>query len=90
MVAAAVDMSVVHGKHSDPQETGQCSGKLVSVDRSVFGESEGKVAIASWLGFVDKVRDGAVHRLKIVFAVVELHWRKHEVGVIRQVPRHFK
>ena len=87
LLAGAEDVAVVLREAADPHQPVQRAGPLVAVDRAEFEQPQRQLAVAALPAVEDQAVHRAVHRLRVVRAVVHLHRRVHAVGVEAEVPR---
>ena len=81
----AVDVRVVHLQAAHAHEAHQRPVVFVAVTGTVFGKSEGQVAVRAGPGGVNLVMKRAVHRFEVVLDVVKFHRGEHVAFVVRQV-----
>ena len=84
-------MGVVLREAANSKQPVEHAGALVAVHRSQFAETHRKVAVAALPVRVNQDVERAVHRLELVFGVVQLHPREHvrdvKVGVAGGLPQ---
>ena len=85
LLAGAEDVAVVLREAADPHQPVQRAGALVAVDRAELEQPQRQLAVAALPAVEDQAVHRAVHRLRVVRAVVHLHRRIHAVGVEPEV-----
>ena len=73
LLGRAEDMRVVLREAADAEQSVQHARPLVAVHRAQLAEPHGQVAVAVLPVRVDQDVERAVHRLELVFGVVQLH-----------------
>ena len=77
----AEDVAVVLREAADPHEAVERAGPLVAVHGAELEQPQRQLAVRALPTLVDQEVHRAVHRLRVVLAVVHLHRRVHAVGV---------
>ena len=81
LARCAENVGVILGEATDAQEAVEDAAALVAVDGAEFGETDGKIAIAAELGFVDKNVARAIHGLELIISFLDFDGAKHVVFV---------
>ncbi len=87
LLLGAVDVRVVLGEATDPQQPVERPRQLVAVHGAELVEPQGQLAVGPLPRLVDEVVHRAVHGLRVVLAVVHLHRGVHGVGIEIEVTR---
>ena len=82
-------MRIVLRKSSYAQQAVHDAGALVAINCAELAQAHGKIAIAVRLVGVDQDMSGTVHRLELIFGVVQLHRGEHVVRIKIGMARDF-
>ena len=73
LLRRAEDVRVVLRESADAKQSVHHARALVAIDRAEFAQTHRQVAIAAQPVAVDQDVERAVHRLELVFGIVQLH-----------------
>ena len=80
-------MGIILREAAHTQQAMQHPALLVAIDRSQLRHAHRQLAVGALVGLVDLDVEGAVHRLDVVIAAVDIHRRKHVLAVEFEMPR---
>ncbi len=81
LLGGAEDVGVVLGEAADAEQAVEGAGPLVAVDGAQLEQPQRQLAVAAHPAAVDQAVHRAVHGLRVVGPVVQLHRRVHRVLV---------
>ena len=81
LLGCAEDVRVILREAAHAEQAVEHAGALIAVDRAQLAQAHRQIAVAVLLILINQDVEGAVHRLELVFGVVQLHAREHVGGV---------
>ena len=85
LIAAAVDMGIVHVQAAYPHQSEQLTTLFIAVAGPIFGKANRKFPVASGIRREYLMMMRAVHGFQVVFSAFQFHGREHTILIVRQM-----